>query len=302
MNKTTEKRSLAGIAEQAFKILLIVLMVIYCLSLLICFVWVVISSFRTYIDFTLHAFALPEEWTFDNYKEAFRVFNITLKAKNGSKVLYGIDSMFIYSVIYSVSRTFVSVALYACMAYAMAKYNFFGKNFLYSLGIFVMITPIIGSQPSLMQLKKDMGVYNSMLASILTCNSTAFAGMHFLLLYGAFKSLPWAYAESALIDGGNHWTVFFKIMLPMMLPTCAVIYVLEFLAIWNDYSTFLIWLPSYPSLSLGLFIFQNDASRNMVGMPTVLSAFIIVMIPTIILYLASQKLIMERFNVGGLKG
>ena len=169
---------------------------------------------------------------------------------------YGIFSMLLYSFGYSASRSFVSVALSTLMAYTMSKYKFFGKDFLYALGIFVMITPVIGSMPSAMQMKKALGIYNNMTLTVLTCNAVAFSGLHFLLLYGAFKSMPWAYAESAFIDGAGHWTVFLKIMLPMILPTCTVLYVLEFISTWNAYEGFLVWLPSYPSLSLGLILFQ----------------------------------------------
>lgn len=302
MGKRIVKNSVGRIAEKSFKSILVVSMIIYCFSLLIVFGWLILSSFKSYIDFSLHAFSFPEEFVWDNYAKVFEVFKITLRNKEGARVLYGFDSMLIYSIVFSATRTFMSVMLYAFMAYAMAKYNFFGRNFLYALGIFVMITPIVGSMPSMMQIKKFLGVYNNMTLTVLTTNATAFSGLHFLLLYGAFKSMPWAYAESAFIDGAGHWTVFLKIMLPMMLPTCVVLYVLEFMGMWNDYMTFLVWLPSYPSLSLGLILFQYEATRSGVSMPIILAAFIVVMIPMIVLYASSQKLIMERFNVGGLKG
>lgn len=302
MSAKIKKITLGRTLEKSFRGFLVASMIVYCISLLVVFAWVLFSSLKSYIDFSLHAFSLPEKFEFENYATVFKVFKITLTSKSGSRMSYGMDAMLIYSLVYSLCRTFVSVVLYVLMAYAMSKYNFFGKNFLYALGIFVMITPIVGSMPSMMRIKKALGLYNQMTASILTCNPTAFSGLHFLLLYGAFKSMPWAYAEAAFMDGAGHWTVFLKIMLPMILPTCVVLYVLEFMGMWNDYQTFLVWLPSYPSLSLGLILFQYEAVKNRISMPVILAAFVVVMIPMIILYAASQKLIMEKMNIGGLKG
>lgn len=87
-----------------------------------------------------------------------------------------------------------------------------------------------------------------------------------------------------------------------MLPTGAVLFVLGFLGSWNDYMTFLTWLPSYPNLAVGLYLFQYESAIYMVGTPTVLAGFTVAAIPTSLLYLCSRKLIMSKFTVGGLKG
>ena len=91
--------------------------------------------------------------------------------------------------------------------------------------------------------------------------------------------------------------------LPMILPTDMVIFVLSFLGSWNDYQTFMIWLPSTPNLAYGLYMFQG-ISRKLYKASTVeiMAGFSLVIIPTVILYVSSQKLILSKFTVGGLKG
>jgi len=87
------------------------------------------------------------------------------------------------------------------------------------------------------------------------------------------------------------------------LPTDMVIFVLSFLGAWNDYQTFMIWLPDTPNLAYGLYMFQG-ISRKLYKASTVeiMAGFSLVIIPTVILYVSSQKLILSKFTVGGLKG
>ena len=91
-------------------------------------------------------------------------------------------------------------------------------------------------------------------------------------------------------------------MFPLIVPTAAVLFILSFLSCWTNYIDFLVWFPSYPNLAVGMYMFQYNASLYMVGTPIVLAGFTVLAIPTTILYLLSQKLIMSKFNVGGLKG
>ena len=122
-----------------------------------------------------------------------------------------------------------------------------------------------------------------------------------MLLYGAFKELPWDYAEQVFVDGGNHYTAFIRMYLPMILPTSMVMFVLSFLGAWNDYSTFMMWLPSTPNLAYGLYMLKAN-SKVSLSTPALMAGFTLIVIPTVVIYVASQKLILSKFTVGGLKG
>ena len=188
------------------------------------------------------------------------------------------------------------------MAYVIAKYKFPGRDFIYNLGIVIMIVPIIGNLPSAMVVRtKIIPTYDNMLLTILTGPCTCFSGLYFMLLYGAFKELPWDYAEQVFVDGGNHYTAFIRMYLPMILPTSMVMFVLSFLGAWNDYSTFMMWLPSTPNLAYGLYMLKAN-SKVSLSTPALMAGFTLIVIPTVVIYIASQKLILSKFTVGGLKG
>ncbi len=290
------------VAERFLIVLIGVVIALYCISLLIPLIWLAYSSLKDEISFALSAFKFPERLEWANYAKVFQYLQVPVVTSRGT-VMYGFESLALFSLARSVCIPLLVTFVQACCAYVLAKYKFFGNHFIYALGIFVMIMPIVGNLPSAMIIYKALGVYDNLLMNILTAPSNIF-GMNFLILYAAFKGTPWEYAEAAFIDGAGHFRIMLSIMLPMALPMCAVLFILSFLGIWNDYTASLIWLPSYPNLAFGLYVFQNGATAGSEGAstPVVLAGFMVVMIPTVVLYLASQKLILSKFNVGGLKG
>lgn len=289
-----------SLGEKVFFAAIFVILIIYCASLVLMLVWMLYTSVKGPIEYTLDAFGLPKKFYWDNYSVALRMLNEVRIVTSKGVFVYSILELLYNSLFRSVVMPLITVFTTTCVAYVVSKYTFIGKNFIYALGLFVMITPITGNLPSAMQINKALGFYDNMYLWVLKGFGTPF-GMNFILMYGAFKSIPWAYAESALIDGANDHGVMFRIMLPMMLPTATVIFVLSFLTAWNDYSTPLVWLPSYPNLAYGLYLFQKDAVTYQATVPQILAGFTVVAIPTSIIYIASQRLIVQRLTIGGLK-
>lgn len=297
-----ERAKVINIVEKILVILVGLVMAVYCISLLVPIVWMLYSSLKNEMDYALSTFRLPSKLEWSNYVKVFDFLQVPVMTSRGT-VIYGFGALAMFSLLRSACIPLLVTFVQACCAYVLAKYKFVGNKFIYFLGIFVMITPIVGNLPSAMSVNKALGVYDNLLLNILTAPSNIF-GLNFLILYAAFKGVPWEFAEAAFIDGAGHMKIMLRIMLPMVLPTCAVLFVLSFLGIWNDYTASLIWLPSYPNLAFGLYMFQQGATAGSEGAsaPVILAGFAVVMVPTIILYLASQKLILAKFNVGGLKG
>ena len=288
-------------AEKGFVWFLWGVLIIYCISLLIPLLWMIYTSFKRYDEYYMNPYSLPSEWIFSNYPSVFDKLKITVTSAAGRKT-YGVMSMVGYSFLWATGFSAFTVFVTTLTAYVFSRYEFFGRKFLFALGIFVMITPIVGNMPSAMVLRKTLGVYDNFVFMMITAPSTAFSGLHFLLLHAAFKRLSWSYAEAVFVDGGGHFTALFNIMFPMILPTCVVLFVLNFFSAWNDYSTFMVWMPSYPNLAFGIYTFQNSAADYGATMPEILAGFVMVMIPTAILYVCLQNLIVSKFTVGGLKG
>lgn len=289
--------------DKGVQIFFYILLIILSLSLLVPVIWMLMNSFKGNIEYYQKpTFSLPESLDFDNYSFFLNNIKYEVKRPEGTYV-YTLPWMFLYSIVWAVVPSAFSILVTTMCAYVIARYKFPGRNFLYSLGIVVMVLPIVGSSGSAMLVRRQLGIFDNMPLMILTGPSVAFSGMNFLIMYAAFKGVPWEYAEAVFIDGGGHLRVFLSIMLPMVLPSAGVLVLLGIIGGWNDYETFLLWLPSYANVARGIYNFQYLGRLDLgATMPQILAGFVVVSLPMIILYICFQKVITANFMVGGLKG
>lgn len=265
--------------------------------------WVILNSlknvdeyYRDITPITGNPFALPQEWLFQNYVEAFK--SIRLRTATGYATVW---DMLFNTIWYCAIRVAMGVFVPLATAYAMAKYKFHGKAIIYNFVIISLIIPIFGTGGAAFTFYYDIGVYNSPLFVIFT-GLGGFGGS-FLIMYGFFKSISWDYAEAVFIDGGGHFTVFLKVMIPMALPICVTYAVLGFIGAWNDYSTMLIYLPDYPTLASAVYnLSQGNDSLAQVNPPTYFALLIIMTIPVLITFIVFSDVIMNNLTIGGIKG
>jgi multiple sugar transport system permease protein len=129
-----------------------------------------------------------------------------------------------------------------------------------------------------------------------------FLGMYFLIFYGGFKALPMAYSEAAKIDGAGNMDVLVKIILPLVKNTFFTIFILHFIAFWNDYNTPLVYMPSYPTIAYGLYFVTNNSVNGMSATPMRMAASMLMLIPILVLFLTFHKRLLGNLTVGGIKG
>ncbi len=288
-------------AEALFKVIIVTLIFILCFTLLVPLFWMILGSMKEYDDFILHTFQWPEKFTLEPYKDIWNMLTLEVYTSRG-RVIYNIVDMFLWSLLYAVMQPLFGLFFTCSMAYVCAKYKTVFTEFIVAYGILLMIIPIMGTLPATMKVYNTLGIYDNMFMMILVGSGGSFSGLQFLMFLAAYKNIPSDYSEAAFLDGAGHFRTYLQIFFPMILPTFVMFYVLAFFGVWNDYGTFLIWLPSYPNLAYGMYMFQQRASSLGVGMPTVLAGFVIVSIPSAILYFITHDLIAAKFTVGGLKG
>ena len=264
--------------------------------------WMFFSSFKDDIDMFLDMFGLPfiNNLKFENYKTVLKLIKITIYSNKVGVVEYNMWDMAYNSVLIAVLLPIKSSVVAVSTAYVLSKYNFGLKKFLLSVNLFVIVMPGISTLASQLKIAHFVGTYDNLLMQTLL-GAHPF-GFNLLIYLSMFNAIDKAYMEAAQIDGAGHFTVFVKIMLPMIAPTVFVFYILAVLGGWSNYEITLIWLPSYPNLARGIYEFQHNTSLFGATMPQVLAGFIIISIPSIIFYLFNQRLIASKMIVGGLKG
>lgn len=268
--------------------ILCVLFIIYAVTLAFPFLWLIYNSCKGKIEFFLDPWAVPQNFFgyLGNYAVIFTKFNM--------------GAMFYNSLFLSAAIPTISVFCHACVAYAYAQHEFRLKKLLYVVAILPMIVTVTGTLPAQYRLINDMGLYDNMYLYVLTA-ANGF-GFDFLILASVFQNMSKTYREAAEIDGAGKWRVFLQIYLPQASAVLTAMWILGFIGVWNDYMTPYLFLPSYQTLSTGIYYLRSQISVGNSEFsndyPKLFAAMIISILPVIIIFVAFQEKIMS-FSLGG---
>lgn len=218
--------------------------------------------------------------------------------------------MYVYSFLYAGGCAFVSTFIPCITAYACARFKYKFSRFMHTLVVVVMMIPIVGSLPSEMALAQALGVYNEIWG--LWIMKANFLGLYFLMFYDVSKALPASFSEAAKIDGANNFQIFFKISMPLIRNTFFTVLLIRFIGFWNDYQTPMVFMPSFPTVALGLNSLVSKAGDNNLGeaqggfrledIPSKMAAVVLAATPVCILFAIFQKRLLGNLTMGGVKG
>lgn len=274
---------------------------VFFLSMTVIYIYPIFSiflnSFRRFEEFeeiSVNPNASPFTWPIWQTKSWSEVFTV-FKYKN-----YTYLDMLFNSVWITAVKVTVNILASTFLAYAVARFRFPGRNFLYAVVIFSQTIPIVGTGAASYKLFTQLGfINNPSLMWIAWFSAFDFA---FIVLYGTFRGISPTYSESAKLDGANNLTVLFKIVMPQAFPCIAALAIQQSITVWNDYTTSLIYLRDYPNIAYGLFVTEKSISYIENARALYSAVVCISMVPILILYACSQKLILTNMNAGGLKG
>lgn len=202
------------------------------------------------------------------------------------------------SLIIAVICTVMVLIVNAMAAYAFARLNFWGKNFLFALILSTMMIPQQVTLVPLFIFFNNMGLVDNYLAVILP---RAGAAIGVFLLTQFFKGIPKDLEDAARIDGYSRYQIFWHIILPLSKPALAALTIFTFIWSWNDFLWPLITLLSREmyTLPLGLAIAVAYMQREF-GLH--MASSIIVSIPAFIIFLFFQRQFIQGISTTGLKG
>lgn len=283
-----------------FNIILFLGLVLFAFSLLIPFIWGLLTSFKFRLNYADDPLGFPDPFYWQNYKDAYNNFKVTVPS-GASSVTYMLLGMALNSVIFSLGGAFIQTLCCAFVAYAVAKFSAYKiSKVLYLVVIIAMILPIVGAQTSEIRLLNALGIYNTMFGILFM--KASFLGTYFLVFHAFFKGLPKDYFEAAQLDGAGNFSVLFRLVLPMTKNIIFVVALLYFIGNWNDYNVTLLYAPSIPVLSYGLYEFNLSNNPDVTSTPHKLAGAMIVFIPMFALFCVfSKKLIAGNLTMGGVK-
>ncbi|MBR1968346.1 MAG: carbohydrate ABC transporter permease [Clostridia bacterium] len=274
--------------KTAFIIVFIVFL-IYSISLIYPFIWMFLNSFKMDVDFRADSFGLPSRWIFANY------FDAITHVHKGANLLV----MFFHSVMNVVIICIPGQFFAACTSYILSKYRFKLNKLIFNVALVIMVIPGIGSTAATFQLWHDLGIYDTYF-SLFLMGGGGF-GSGFLLLYSTFSTLSWTYAEAAFIDGASNFRTFMQIMLPQVFPVMFSLFIISAIGTWNDYYTPYMYLPTKPTIAVGLFEIEANALAQQIY-PMFFALMLVATAPVLLLFVMMQNTIMENVTAGGIKG
>lgn len=186
-----------------------------------------------------------------------------------------------------------------CAWYIVRVHNKFTSGFYY-LCLFSMIVPFQMVMYTLSKIADTLGLSNPV--GIILVYLGFGAGLSVFMFCGFIKSIPLEIEESAMIDGCTPIQMYFKIVLPILKPTCITVSILQAMWIWNDYllPSLVLDLRKYKTLPIAIQYLKGGYGA--VDMGAMMGALVLSIIPIIVFYIACQKHIIEGVVAGAVKG
>lgn len=287
-------------ADRLYKIFIYVALLTLAITIIVPVAWVFMASIKENSEFYGNPWAMPAGFYIQNFADAWG------KARMGEYMLN--------SVVVTALALLILLVVALPAAYVLSRFNFKGKKFLnvaFMAGLFINVNYIV--VPIFLMLvdgdkflKSTVGngfFLNNILVLALVYASTALP-FTIYLLSGYFSTLAHDYEEAAYIDGAGYGTTMLKIIFPMAQPSIITVILFNFLSFWNEYiiaMTLLSDPKGSKTLPVGLMqLTQAQQSAAQYGQ--LYAGLVLVMLPTLILYICVQKKLTQGMTLGGLKG
>jgi multiple sugar transport system permease protein len=193
------------------------------------------------------------------------------------------------TVIYAGGGALISMVLSAMAGYALAKFRFRGRSFIFNLLLAgILVPPVVLAIPQYLMFAK-IGLVDSYWSVLLPSVISPY-GIYLARVY-AMAAVPDEVLESARVDGGREGRIFASIAVPMMVPGLVTIFLFQFVAIWNNFLLPFIMLSNedkFP-ITVGLYTLLNRGSYQPALYSLVVTGALLSIVPLIILFLALQR-------------
>jgi len=250
------------------------------------FLWVFLSSFKSNLEILNSALALPARLKFSNYVMAFKIAPLAQ--------FYG------NSILIAVTGTLLNLTVLGMSGYVIARFEFKGKKTIMSLVSMALLIPGAALLLPLYLTVRNVGLYDNILGLILI-----YAGfglpVSLYILSSYFLTIPKELEESAYLDGAGFLRTFLTIILPIAKPGFGTAGVLQFLLCWNEFQFALTLTTGLKNrtLPVALFYFKSQFASDYGAM---FAATILVVIPSIIVYVLLQEQVVSGLAAGAVKG
>lgn len=287
-------------SERLYKAFIYICLSVLAITIIVPVAWVFMASVKQNSEFMGNPWALPAGFHWQNFTDAW------VKARMGE--------YFFNSIVVTVLALIILLVVALPAAYVLARYRFRGSklwNIMFMGGLFINVNYIV--VPIFLMFVEGDKVARSMMGHPFFLNNIFIVALVYAstalpftiyLLSGYFATLPMAYEEAAYVDGAGYFTTMIRIIMPMAKPSIITVILFNFLSFWNEYIIAMTLLTdpnggkTLPVGLMNLMKAQNAAAQY----GQLYAGLVMVMLPTLILYICVQKKLTQGMTLGGLKG
>lgn len=247
--------------------------------------YIVINTFKTIADMNVNPLGLPNDWTFDNYINAFKTVPILRSLWN--------------TVIVTFFGVTIQVIVGALAAYGMILRK---SRFTSAVGAVLMVAFVVPAQSTLIPLyRMEAGVHLVNTLAGLVLIYLGGAVFCYFLIVGYMRSLPFELIEAARIDGAGPLRIFWNIVMPLIKPILTTVIVFQTMGTWNDFMNANVFISSSELRTIVLQVY-NAVGQFSTDWPSFMTITVLALLPVFIFFIFCQKWIVSGLVAGSVKG
>ncbi len=247
----------------------------------------VITAFKTKEEYErTNVMTMPENWlNLDNFIQVWQDANM--------------GRAFLNSAIVLVCVVVGSVMVGSMLAYVLNRFTFPGNGLIRSLFLFATLLPGIAMQVATYQLMYQLGFVGHLYGYIILSMGTDVISIYIFIQF--FENIPTSLDESAFMDGASYYTIFFKILFPLLKPAIVTVMILKGVGTYNEYYNASLYLVGKDQLTVSMalytFVGPLGSQYNLICAGVIMS-----LIPALVVFLIFQKQIYSGLTAGAVKG
>jgi multiple sugar transport system permease protein len=248
----------------------------------------VITAFKTDTEYQqTNVMVLPESWlNFQNYIQAFQKANM--------------GKAFINSAIILVCVLIASTLVGTQLAYVLNRFRFPGNGIIRNLFLFASQLPGVAMQIAVYEIMYKLGFINSLIGYIIMMCGTDIISIYIYIQF--FENIDYSLDESGIMDGASYFTIFYKILLPLLKPAIVTSCILKGVGTYNEYYSANLYLQdkkNLPTVATSLYTFVGPLGSKY---NLICAGVIISLLPALIVFITCQKQIYSGLTAGAVKG
>ena len=268
------------------RVIVYAILLVGILYTLLPFLWMLGTSFKTSTEIVrLPPTLVPEKFTLSSYLTIFKDPNVPL------------GRFYLNSITVTFSIVLMVLFTSSLAGFVFAKYQFFGKNLLFTLILATLMIPFQVIMIPLFLVLVKLGITNSLLGLIVPGATSAFG---IFLMRQFVESIPGELIDAARIDGASEFGIYVNIILPQMGAALATLGIFQFMGTWNDYLWPLIVITTTERRTLPIMLTWYN-SNHAARFDLTMAASVLVILPILVVYFFFQRWIVRGIALTGFK-